>query len=84
MEKTEIMRKIGNQCRLSRINSNLKQSDIARFLDTTQQNISTFENGENNSMYLLIGYIAVCDNVKPLFDFVIELNKEIKNNGTIN
>ena len=81
MNKTDIMRRVGERCRQSRINSNLKQSDIATMLDTTQQNISTFENGDNNSMYLLIGYIAVCDNVKPLFDYVIELNKELRING---
>ena len=36
------------------------QTDVARFSGCTSQNVSSFENGKNDSLYLYMSYIAMC------------------------
>ena len=78
MEKSEVIKEIGLRCAIAREKSGLLQKDIARMLHTTQQNISQFEMGEHNSMYLLAGYIAICKDMTPFFEFILQIDKEIK------
>ena len=78
MDKYKIAKEVGLRCAIARQNAKFSQKDMARMLHTTQQNISYFENGENNSVHLLVGYIAICPNMRPFFEYVLKIQKEIE------
>lgn len=51
------LKNIGQQCRQLREALGLLQSDVAVDVGVSRETISAFENGRNNSAYLLAWYI---------------------------
>lgn len=48
---------LGELCRLVRTHRGYTQQDVAEALGTTNQNISAFEKGLNNSAVILLWYV---------------------------
>lgn len=57
MDKHDVLKKIGNECRELRLLLGLKQTCVAVDTNYSQDTISGFENGRNNNMFILLWYI---------------------------
>lgn len=54
----ERLKEIGKKCKEYRIKAGYKQTDIARDLGFSMENISAFETGRNDNALILLWYIA--------------------------
>ena len=78
---SEFISKISSVCARARVESGLSQSDLAKIFGCSQQLISRFEYGKTDSMALLFLYITYLPKIKPILNFILQLHKELVNNG---
>lgn len=64
MNKRKILKKAGKYCKGLRKELKLTQTYLAKELNTSQVNISRFENGKNDSLYLFVKYVSYYKNNK--------------------
>ena len=57
IKKREMLNHLGFRCKLFRVALGITQKQVAEELSETQNNICCFENGKNNSAYILMWYI---------------------------
>lgn len=76
-----IIKKISSVCARARIESGLKQNDLATAFGCSQQYISAFEDGRVDSEALLFLYISYLPQIRPILDYLLEIHKELKYNG---
>lgn len=53
----EILKEVGQRCKKFRVESGYYQTDVARDLGYSLENISSFENGRNDNAIILLWYI---------------------------
>ena len=53
----EILKEVGQKCKNFRIEKGYYQTDVARDLGYSLENISSFENGRNDNAIILLWYI---------------------------
>ena len=53
----EILKEVGQRCKNFRIEKGYYQTDVARDLGYSLENISSFENGRNDNAIILLWYI---------------------------
>lgn len=62
MHNSELLKDIGLQYKLRRLEMSLKAVEVAEKLEISKQLLSNFENGKSNNLLLAIYYSEMLDN----------------------
>lgn len=62
MHNRELLKDIGLQFKLRRLEMSLKAVEVAEKLEISKQLLSNFENGKSNNLLLAMNYSEILDN----------------------